>query len=86
VDFQGIVELIGQVVDALGVTVIVLGVVLATGAALRNLHRKRQARPTSPTAASSGDRSCSVWSSWSPRTSSAPSRWPRRSPTSASWP
>ena len=42
-DFQGIVEVIGQVVDALGVAIIVLGVVLASGAALRNVRRKQQA-------------------------------------------
>jgi uncharacterized membrane protein len=43
VEFQDIVEVIGQVVDALGVAVIVLGVVVATGAALRNLLRGQRA-------------------------------------------
>jgi uncharacterized membrane protein len=42
VDFQDIVEVIGQVVDALGVAVIVLGVLVATGSALRNLLRKQR--------------------------------------------
>jgi uncharacterized membrane protein len=43
VDFQDIVEAIGQIVDALGVVIIVLGVLVATGAAVRNLHRRQQA-------------------------------------------
>jgi uncharacterized membrane protein len=43
VDFQGSVEVIGQVVDAVGVAIIVLGAVLASAAALRNVLRKQQA-------------------------------------------
>jgi uncharacterized membrane protein len=43
VDYEAIVVLIGEVVDALGVAVIVLGVVLASGAGLRNLLRKQPA-------------------------------------------
>jgi uncharacterized membrane protein len=43
VDFQDTVEVIGQIVDALGVAVIVLGVLVATGAAVRNLRRRQQA-------------------------------------------
>ena len=41
--FQDTVEVIGQVVDALGVAVIVLGVLVATGAAARNVRRKQPA-------------------------------------------
>jgi uncharacterized membrane protein len=43
VDFQDTVEVIGQIVDALGVAVIVLGVLVATGAAVRNLRHRQQA-------------------------------------------
>lgn len=42
-EFQDIVEVVGQVVDGVGVAIIVLGVVVATAAAARNLLRGQRA-------------------------------------------
>ena len=38
-DFQPVVELVGKTVDAVGVAVVVLGAILATGSAARRLRR-----------------------------------------------
>jgi uncharacterized membrane protein len=39
VDFQSVVEMVGKAVDAVGVAVIVLGAIVATGSAARRLRR-----------------------------------------------
>jgi len=43
VDFKAVVDMLGQVVDGIGVAVIVLGVVVATGAAVLRLGREKRA-------------------------------------------
>ena len=80
-DYNHVIENIGKVIDAAGVAVIVVGMLISTGTAVVELSRHetgiyRHFRQQL------GRRSCSAWSCWSSATSSALSP---LSPPSPAW-
>jgi len=70
-DYNHVMERIGEVIDGAGVAVLVIGAVIAAGTAAVRLTRHETGSAAS--ASSSATPSCSAWNCWSLATSSAPS-------------
>ncbi len=84
--FVAIVEMLGRLMEGIGVVVIVIGALLATLRFFQGARQHGGSAPRYKTFRTGVAQAILLgWSSSSPATSSAPWRWSRRSPASACW-